>query len=443
MSFTKAIKIEQEELTISDFYINVLNLNLSFQDHQNSKICTRCFDKLKEYYEFKTNAITNDKFYRLFITGKLKLSKYISCISLTDLFLGPKENCDESDEESKNAIEIAEVPVDNRLYLKEEALDISDHHISDTEINEDTNSSDKILSKMIPPDEFKDDEESEDSDSLTEESQIKTTKRIRIRRHKNSQNPEKVQCDYCKSWLYKESIAKHIKRLHENVANQKYTKDFKCNQCDKAFVTNWQLKYHINVHSNKREFQCRFCDLSYFRHFHLKRHMLEKHVTNVVFKCQICPHKFQKKPQIVQHLKKIHKELSKEQLQKEIGKVNSVCLEFIGEVPEEFVQTKQKLKCPMCKDFEFEKPSRLKLHLITRHLKLKVKCEFCKLEFTRKNQLRSHLILKHKDKHGIEKVSEAWDKVRDLQLSELDYNKDIPDCVKDIIGRKRRILDVK
>lgn len=73
LSFTKEIKIEQEQLTISDFYINVLNLSLNFRDHENSKICAVCFEKLKDFYNFKSSAIVNDKFYRLFLTGESSL----------------------------------------------------------------------------------------------------------------------------------------------------------------------------------------------------------------------------------------------------------------------------------------------------------------------------------------------------------------------------------
>ena len=40
--------------------------------------------------------------------------------------------------------------------------------------------------------------------------------------------------------------------------NQNNCKEFKCDKCEKTFVTKWRLQKHRTMHSNKNTKQCRY-----------------------------------------------------------------------------------------------------------------------------------------------------------------------------------------
>ena len=54
-------------------------------------------------------------------------------------------------------------------------------------------------------------------------------------------------------------------------------KPFSCNQCDKKFTQESNLKSHEMTHTNERPFKCNLCTKIFTRKCHLKRHEKNLH----------------------------------------------------------------------------------------------------------------------------------------------------------------------
>merc|ERR1719414_1896661 len=85
-------------------------------------------------------------------------------------------------------------------------------------------------------------------------------------------------------------------------------KPFKCDQCEKTFHTNANLKSHIGyAHKKKKSDKVRICDLcgaSVLAH-RFKHHMTHKH-RDQKFKCEKCDLTFSHVPTYNQHYKQRH-----------------------------------------------------------------------------------------------------------------------------------------
>ena len=111
---------------------------------------------------------------------------------------------------------------------------------------------------------------------------------------------KKIFCDLCGKKFYQPShLARHMKG-HRGI------KDFKCDQCEKAFTSATTLSQHIDVvHRDKKSFTCPECGHSFGRRGSLKTHM-SLHSSEFPFKCNICDKSFNLKQYLKNHMAKNH-----------------------------------------------------------------------------------------------------------------------------------------
>jgi len=77
-------------------------------------------------------------------------------------------------------------------------------------------------------------------------------------------------------------------------------KRYKCNQCERLFSTNHELKSHSMIHSGEKPHMCDFCGKGFRQRATLDRHKLT-HESRRKYECNICNKKFKFKHYLVSH----------------------------------------------------------------------------------------------------------------------------------------------
>ena len=78
-------------------------------------------------------------------------------------------------------------------------------------------------------------------------------------------------------------------------------KPYKCNQCDKTFVTMGVLRQHLRTHTGVKEYKCDLCHALFTTNGSLTRHM---NIHSVVkpYKCPFCLAAFRSASQCKKHM---------------------------------------------------------------------------------------------------------------------------------------------
>ena len=134
-----------------------------------------------------------------------------------------------------------------------------------------------------------------------------------------------VQCEYCGLCLcHRDSLLFHIAAHHTN------NRPFKCDHCEKSFVTRFKLKCHLNskhaeggrrfkcskctfkaydsrtlkvhqlTHSNEKPYRCSECADAFTRLYYLRTHM-RTHTGEKPFKCNDCLRSFSQSCSLTRH----------------------------------------------------------------------------------------------------------------------------------------------
>ena len=91
--------------------------------------------------------------------------------------------------------------------------------------------------------------------------------------------------------------------MHEKI------KDFKCDSCEKEFVTSYELKEHVDaVHLHIKRNRCHICNKDFSgTEYYLKEHIKTIHEGKKDYKCELCNRAFASKLTLVQHNKLSHR----------------------------------------------------------------------------------------------------------------------------------------
>lgn len=82
-------------------------------------------------------------------------------------------------------------------------------------------------------------------------------------------------------------------------------KSHKCTEpgCNKIFTRAFNLRSHLNTHTNARPFQCEYCHWSFTRRHDLDRHRKSKHMDAKPFECAGCLTTFGRSDALKRHLR--------------------------------------------------------------------------------------------------------------------------------------------
>ncbi|XP_041981644.1 gastrula zinc finger protein XlCGF62.1-like, partial [Aricia agestis] len=168
-------------------------------------------------------------------------------------------------------------------------------------------------------------------------------------------------CHVCgKVYKNNTDLVLHEQTKHNQVSNLKA----KCPQCQKYFVSKYNLKKHLKrVHAKQKEFVCTICSKAFAFNNELGKHMSSVHYKNYggkkTFSCQLCKRVFSIEKSLIIHVRSVH----------------------TGERP---------AVCSVC-DSSFYHEEYLKKHMRLHTGETPFKCPVCGRGYAQRGNMKSHL----------------------------------------------------
>ncbi|XP_076319245.1 zinc finger protein PLAGL1-like [Tachypleus tridentatus] len=154
-------------------------------------------------------------------------------------------------------------------------------------------------------------------------------------------------------------------------------RQFKCSICERCFHRKDHLKNHLQVHNpNKIVHSCRFCNKKYTSTLSYRKHQALHAAEAGDLSCQLCGREFQRKEEIMYHLK-----------------VHSGTRALKG-------PSERKFKCEQCERSFFTRKD-VKRHLVVHTGIRNFVCHICPQRFGRKDHLVRHVKKSHGGKSSI------------------------------------------
>ena len=132
------------------------------------------------------------------------------------------------------------------------------------------------------------------------------TRNKTLQEHQNQHNKESSQtCEQCgKSFSTVSYLKKHMK-IHDEEKQFKNEK-YRCEYCGKHFTTGPNLKRHVHIHTgDQKHFKCNVCDKSYVTKSKLDAHISSVH-ENKVYSCDLCENTYNRLDTLKTHKNKSH-----------------------------------------------------------------------------------------------------------------------------------------
>nr|CAB3265136.1 ZF(C2H2)-13 zinc finger protein [Phallusia mammillata] len=192
-----------------------------------------------------------------------------------------------------------------------------------------------------------------------------------------------TRCPVCEKEFVKETELKfHVENVHQQ------WKPYNCVVCDKTFLLEENRNTHMLTHADNRNYRCNICEKEFRQSSHLSTHMLIHTESNndsidvsefgfgfekdedaqmkkpkrTVCKCEVCEKVFVTKAILNFHTKTVHK-------------------------------AKKKHQCSVCEK-ECKNKTTLDRHM-TEHDIQENKCKYCEKKYTSKAKVKSHIRYAH------------------------------------------------
>ncbi|XP_043273992.1 zinc finger protein 2-like isoform X8 [Venturia canescens] len=204
-----------------------------------------------------------------------------------------------------------------------------------------------------------------------------------LKSHMQLHSGVKFNCDECNFvTTNKVSVRTHVRRVHQ--------RDFryKCDECDKSFMSNCELKDHRTSHLGTKSFICEICGKAYLQKSYLVAH--KRTVHGVVQKslvkehhCDICNKNFASEYILQNHAGVHSRKFLCTHCGKEFATNHGLQLHsrlHTGERP---------FQCKHCSK-SFTRPNTLRLHNLTHTGERPYVCDLCGQSFTQRSSMMGH-----------------------------------------------------
>ncbi|XP_065365692.1 zinc finger protein 208-like [Calliphora vicina] len=397
-------------------------------------ICTQCLDKLVVAYTFQKQCLDSvQSLYDLWTKNPTQKESDEHDVYKQEVELEDKEDLSDDEYKIKSLnenkdfaeIQFEEITMQSLPETKED-LEIPFYQSDDEE------------------DSLNDELESKENGSESPLTLQQTTQSENIDELKNDllQSNESVPCKVCKK-IYKnpQGLALHETKAHYKdcpykcdkcdkgfVTEEFYIKHrnrhlgikaFKCPHCDKAFDVNSTLNQHLISHSKETPHLCTICGKRFNRSGNLQQHML-RHGDEKPFQCSACPKSFKCLTDHISHMR-IHDKHKRYEC--------NICgvrlASHTSMKHHKLVHTGEKpFKCDDC-DKCFNSITNMRRHHRLHTGEKPYKCEYCEKDFCQSNDLKKHKRHMHKNEIVSEKKEENNVQKQNQQVNLKQESKDV------------------
>ena len=231
-----------------------------------------------------------------------------------------------------------------------------------------------------------------------------------------------AKCDVCEEeFNHYKDLLKHKKMLHpkiEKLGSNVHAKagNYVCNICDANFKSKTGHRYHIKtLHNTIKNFECKDCGQKFAQTHILDNHLKGDNCISRIRNCDSCDEVFNSKKELVQHRRQFHREKF------ECGICNAMlATKGSRDIHVEFMHTKIKnFECTTC-SMQFYKKPQLQQHVQKVHMGITYDCHICTSKLTNKQSFEYHMKTVHSvakvykcDRNG-EACEEQFETLRDL-----------------------------
>lgn len=289
-----------------------------------SKICTRCFELVNNFHDYKLNCQSNQKIYKdrfeklQDIHEDFIIEQHEEIEEIFSPYHTKNDEVDLTSESHKYLADLGEPQFEllEEHYLVEDKIDPQEDPVinnkdeltesdNDEEEQHDRKSSHRKHLELIS-----------DEDPKLKGKEIyqklltpctlcgKMIEKNRLEGHVNKHlDSRPFQCKELK--CLKTFFCRQLLRLH--VSSMHTGQEAMCKECNKSFPSKRSLYTHKLRHKNKDKFRCEICERSFDNSNSLKRHM-PSHTGVRDFKCTECHMAFYRKYNLTVHAKTHSKE---------------------------------------------------------------------------------------------------------------------------------------